>query len=79
MGIQADVPTNKTTMSGRSEVIQTLDYLSRELSGLDRLAFAAEEMVKILHTDWPRHDAEVQEKVVHNSQYIGREGDLDEI
>lgn len=47
-------------------MIQTLDYLSRELSGLDRLAFAAEEMVKILHTDWPRHDAEVQEKVTNN-------------
>jgi len=66
MGIQAVAAKNKGAMSGRSEVIQTLEYLSRELSGLDRLVFAAEEMVRILQTDWPRCDDEVQEKVVHN-------------
>lgn len=64
MGIQAVAARNKAAMPGRSEMIQTLDYLGRELSGLDRLVIAAEEMVRILNTDWPHYDAEVQQKVI---------------
>ena len=68
MGLQAPAARNDVTIPGRSEVIQTLDYLGRELSGLDRLVIATEEIIKILNTDWPLYDAEIQEKVILSMQ-----------